>query len=137
MNQESLNFTIISTIEEEFNRYKSMMAIVSNLIRLSSTDFDFSEEDRSGLSLLIDHIIKGQERIFEDGKEKVKKEPEYILARAREIIGYHLKFNITPKNLEEISGGLQYVIKVYGQAYWEAPVMLEKIERIAASGKKQ
>lgn len=132
MNQETLNFTIISTIEEEFNRYKSMMKTLSNLIGMSLADIDFSEDDRIGLSALMDYIIEGQERIFEDGKEKVKKAPKYILARASEIIGDHHKSKITPYNLEEISAGLQYVINVFGQAYPEAPELLEKIERIAA-----
>ena len=60
MNQETLDFKIINTIQEEFDYYKDMITTLSGLIRNSSTDLDLSENDRLGLSFLIDYIVEGQ-----------------------------------------------------------------------------
>lgn len=130
MDQETLNFDIIRSIHEEFDYYKDMMTALSGLIRNSSAEIDMSEADRLGLSLLMDYIVEGQDRIFEDGKEQVMKSPKYIIARAEEILSHHHKYNRLLGDVDESCDGLRHVIKVFGEAYPEAPVLLEKFEKI-------
>lgn len=131
MNQETLNFNIITTIQEEFDTYRHMMKTLSSLILMSSVDLDFSEDDRMGISFLMDHITDSQARIFEEAKTKVAESPEYTIHRAERIISVFQQGARGIGDVDEVIQNLKWVIDVFGQAYPEAPELLEKLERIS------
>lgn len=130
MIQEELNFNIATLIQDELEGHAFKMETIAGLLGIADSSDLHIPNLEFGLSQLIFSWLEEQKGIVDRVVEEVSSTPGYVQVRAKELLRLKSKgFDLsTYSDAEEITHKLKNVIEAFGQAYPEAPGLLDSLK---------